>query len=197
MNKRVANNRRRIAILGWGSLLWEERPEFDETHDDWQLDGPILPLEFSRVSETRKRALTLVIDSENGTDCRVAYAMSKRRCPEDAIADLRCREGTVLKRIGFWFVDGSSRCEPEVPDAIVSWAKEKTLDVVIWTGLPSNFRKKVNKDFSVKAAIEHLQGLPPKGKVNAATYVWRAPSFIRTKLRVAVETEPWFGIDNL
>ena len=197
MNKRVANNRRRIAILGWGSLFWDERPEFDETHDDWQLDGPILPLEFSRVSETRTRALTLVIDSENGTDCRVAYAMSKRRCPEDAIADLRCREGTVLKRIGFWFVDGSSRCEPEVPDAIVSWAKEKTLDVVIWTGLPSNFKKKVNKDFSVKAAIEHLQGLPPKGKANAATYVWRAPSFIRTKLRVALETEPWFAIDNL
>ena len=131
MKERVANQRPRIAILGWGSLLWDERPEFDETHDDWQPDGPILPLEFSRVSGSRKRALTLVIDSENGTDCRVAYAMSKRRSPEDAIADLRCREGTVMKRIGFWFADGSIRCDPEVPDAIVPWAKGKGLDVVV------------------------------------------------------------------
>ena len=197
MNKRVADQRLRVAILGWGSLLWDERPEFDETLDDWQLDGPILPLEFSRVSVSRKRALTLVIDSENGTDCRVAYAMSKRRCPEDAIVDLRCREGTAMKRMGFYFVDGRSRCEPEVPDAIVSWAKEKALDVVIWTGLPSNFRKKVNKDFSVKAAIEHVQGLPPEGKAIAATYVWRAPSFIQTKLRVALETEPWFAVNDV
>jgi hypothetical protein len=113
------------------------------------------------------------------------------------IADLRCREGTVLKRIGFWFVDGRSRCEPDVPDAIVSWAKEKTLGVVIWTGLPSSFRKKVNKGFSVKAAVEHVQGVPLEGMAIAATYVWRAPSFIGTKLRVALETEPWLAVDNV
>jgi hypothetical protein len=29
-----------IAILGWGSLLWEDRPEFDEWHDNWRSDGP-------------------------------------------------------------------------------------------------------------------------------------------------------------
>ena len=193
----MANQRPRIAILGWGSLLWDERPEFDETHDDWQPDGPILPLEFSRVSTSRQRALTLVIDTDNGADCRVAYAMSRRRSPEDAIADLRCREGTVMKRMGFWFADGSSRCDPDVPDAIVPWAKDKGLDVVVWTGLCSNFMKKVGKEFTVKAAIEHLQGLPPEGKALAAAYVWRAPSFIRTELRVALETEPWFAVNNV
>ena len=197
VKERVAKQRSRIAILGWGSLLWDERPEFDETHDDWQPGGPILPLEFSRVSESRKRALTLVIDSENGTYCRVAYAMSKRRCPEHAIADLRRREDTDMKRMGFWFADGSSRCDPDVPDAVVLWAKNKRLDVVVWTGLCSNFVKEVRKDFTVKTAIEHLQGLSPEGKSLAATYVWRAPSFIRTRLRLALETEPWFAVDNL
>ena len=197
VNKHVANEQIRIAILGWGSLLWDERPELDRTLDNWQLDGPILPLEFSRVSESRERALTLVIDTDNGTDCKVAFAMSRRRSPEDAIADLRCREGTLRKRIGFWFADGSCRCEPVVPDAIVLWARNKGLDIVVWTGLSSNFRKEVGKGFSVKSAINHLQGLPPKGKANAATYVWRAPSFIRTKLRAALETEPWFAMDNV
>ena len=34
-----------IAILGWGSLLWDERPEFDGQHGDWKFDGPVVPLE--------------------------------------------------------------------------------------------------------------------------------------------------------
>ena len=145
------------------------------------------------MSTSRRRALTLVIDSDNGTDCRVAYAVSTRRCPEDAISDLRCREGTVMKRIGFYFADDSKRCESDVPGTIAPWVREKRFDVGVWTGLLSNFWQEVNKDFTVKAAIEHLQGLSPEGKAIAANYVWRAPRFIRTKLREALETEPWFS----
>lgn len=48
-----------IAILGWGSLLWDERPEFDQHHGVWQFDGPHLNLEFSRKSSSRENALTL------------------------------------------------------------------------------------------------------------------------------------------
>ena len=36
-----------IAILGWGSLLWDERLEFDDHHAPWELDGPNLEIEFS------------------------------------------------------------------------------------------------------------------------------------------------------
>ena len=91
----------KIAILGWGSLLWDQRAEFDKQHEGWQFDGPSLKLEFSRVSETRNNALTLVLDSNNGNSCQVAYALSNRKNPDDAICDLRCREGTTLKNIGF------------------------------------------------------------------------------------------------
>jgi hypothetical protein len=100
----------RIALLGWGSLIWDKRPDFDKYHGEWLADGPILPLEFSRVSgETRKRALTLVIDPDNGTNCTVQYAMSTRKDPDDAIADLRCREGTVMRCMGFWFADARAK----------------------------------------------------------------------------------------
>ena len=51
----------KIAILGWGSLLWEGGQEFERWHDAWHNDGPSLKLEFSRVSESRLGALTLVI----------------------------------------------------------------------------------------------------------------------------------------
>jgi hypothetical protein len=48
-----------IAILGWGSLLWEGGTDFDRHHGDWQFDGPTLRLEFSRISTSRLGALTL------------------------------------------------------------------------------------------------------------------------------------------
>lgn len=97
-----------IYILGWGSLIWDKRPEFDDYHGPWQSDGPTLKLEFSRISQkTRLGALTLAIDPSNGVSCRVAYTRSTRKDPNDAICDLRSREGTVLNRVGVMFLDGS------------------------------------------------------------------------------------------
>lgn len=188
----------KIAILGWGSLLWdvEGYQNFTEQHGDWAFDGPELPLEFSRISESRKKALTLVIDEKNGASCRVAYAMSKRKNADDAICDLRSREGTILPRIGYHFLDDSRNGEPNVPDSIKTWGSDKQFDVVIWTGLSTNFPSDEKPAFSIDAALAHLKGLSPEGKVKAAEYIWRAPDFIKTKLRDAVQLEPWFCNDQ-
>jgi len=186
----------KIAILGWGSLLWDQRAEFYKQHEDWQFDGPSLKLEFSRVSKTRNYALTLVLDSNNGNSCQVAYALSKRKNPDDAICDLRCREGTTLKNIGFYFSDGSRKQsrEEEALKSIQSWASERKIDVVIWTDLASNFQEKskCNKSYSIDAALCHIQTLDTEGKVKAAEYIWRAPKFIDTPLREALQSQPWF-----
>src|SRR5262245_19864397 len=88
-----------VAILGWGSLLWEDGGDFDRWHGPWQFDGPTLKLEFSRISETRLGALTLVIDADHGALTTVAWSLSKRKLAADAVADLRCREGTQLHNI--------------------------------------------------------------------------------------------------
>lgn len=180
-----------IAILGWGSLLWEGGAEFDRWHDEWRYDGPTLKLEFSRVSDSRLGALTLVIDLEHGVTNTVAWCLSKRKKSEDAVADLRCREGTTLENIS-----RLDLAEPLPNDdllrGIATWANERKLDVVIWTALESNFAKLVKQPFSVEAAIAYLKRLPPAGKARAAEYIWRAPEFIRTPLRNVVETEPWF-----
>lgn len=186
----IGERRPRIALLGWGSLIWDERPEFDRYHQEWSLAGPILPLEFTRISETRKNALTLVIDPTHGADCQVAYTVSTRRSPADAIADLRCREGTILKRIGS-YVSGERAAN--LPPGIVDWAKERDFDAVVWTDLPSNFSELKKREFSIEAAIEHLQMLTPEGKAAAAEYIWRAPAFVNTKLRAALQTQPWFA----
>lgn len=185
--------RLKIALLGWGSLLWDKRPEFDDHHEAWQFDGPELPLEFSRISKSRNGALTLVVDPLNGAPCSSAYAFSTRRDPDDAIADLRCREGTVMRHVGVYFRDGTHRGQPPIPDSIPHWAKSHGIDVVVWTGLPSNFEKEVGRPFSVQNAIHHLHSLPADVKPGAAEYVWRAPDLVVTPLRDALQSEPWFA----
>jgi hypothetical protein len=179
-----------------GIADWDRRSEFDKQHYDWQFDGPNLKLEFSRVSQTRNDALTLVLDPKQEQPCRVAYALSRRQKLNDAICDLRCREGTILMNIGFYLADKSqSRSrDAESLRTIERWALEKKIDAVIWTDLRSNFEKKsrVKKPFSVPNAISHLQALDAVGKAKAAEYIWRAPDFIETPLREALQSQPWF-----
>jgi hypothetical protein len=182
-----------IAILGWGSLLWEGGAEFDRWHEEWRYNGPSLKLEFSRVSSSRLGALTLVIDNDHGVTNTVAWCLSKRKDPQDAIADLRCREGTTLGNIKNLSL---SQTLPEdgILRGIAAWAKDQGLDVVIWTALASNFAKELKQPFSVQAAIAYLKRLPPAGKSKAAEYIWCAPDFIQTPLRNAVQREPWFPV---
>lgn len=44
----------RISILGWGSLIWDWRHL--PITGDWQRGGPVLPIEFSRISRSGERA---------------------------------------------------------------------------------------------------------------------------------------------
>jgi len=185
---------KKIAILGWGSLLWDKRPEFDDHHGAWESAGPYLRIEFSRISVTRGGALTLVIDPDHGRLCRVSFTLSTRRDPEDAICDLRSREGTIRKNIGFYLADGSA---PQAQDeatlqAVKAWAETNSIDVTVWTDLRSNFQKQMGKPFSVANAVTHVQALRPECKASAAEYVWCAPDFVQTDLRTELQAAPWF-----
>ena len=184
----------KIAILGWGSLLWDKtHPEFDKHHRAWEFDGPVLRLEFSRKSARRLNALTLVIDAIRGEECKVAYALSKRRTAEKALTDLQTREETSRRNIGYVFTDGSRRQgrDADSVDVILRWAQGASLDVVLWTDLPGDFASVPKNEF-VSAAVDHMQRLGVEAKALAAEYVWRAPDFIVTPLRVALQAEPWF-----
>jgi len=184
----------KIAILGWGSLLWDKtHREFEKHHGAWKFDGPVLKLEFSRKSESRLNALTLVIDATRGEECKVAYAPSKRRTVEKALSDLQAREGTGRRNLGCIFTDGSRRQgrDADSVDVILRWAEGASLDVVLWTDLRGDFDDVPKNEF-VKAAVNHVQGLPPEAKALAAEYVWRAPDFVITPLRTALQAEPWF-----
>jgi hypothetical protein len=87
----------RIAIIGWGSLIWDPR-ELPRT-GSWHKGGPRLPIAFSRVSIDQR--LTLVIDHKSGTPFKTRYIQSSRTTINDAIEDLRQREGTTRTNIAY------------------------------------------------------------------------------------------------
>ncbi len=192
-----AKKKPRIAILGWGSLLWEPGEFFNEwIEPQWNPDGPELKIEFSRISDKRSGALTLVIDEANGTPpTTVAWCLSKRKLPEDAIADLRCREETTMANIHHVVLTDAAEATASPQKEIVAWARAKGIDAVVWTGLKSNFEKKRNTPFTVEAAAAYLKGLDATGRARAAEYVRKAPPFIKTKVREALANEKDFSDD--
>lgn len=175
-----------IAILGWGSLLWDARPDFDVLHDQWREDGPVLKIEFSRISTSRSGALTLVLDPINGAANQVAYCVSKRSNLSQAVEDLRLRESTILKNIGFVEANGTKySCNLESVDSITTWASVKKLTGVVWTDLPSNFVEKTGEPFSPERALAYMDALDDEGEKAALEYIRKAPRSIRTPLREA------------
>ena len=176
----------KIAILGWGSLIWN--PQNLPREGTWHKDGPNLPLEFSRVS--RDCRLTLVIDEENGVVVPTRYVLSPRMDINDAVHDLRVREETIKKWIGF--VDlRRGKCsnvkfreQANVHKIVHDWCERSKFDGAVWTALPPSFSKETNSDYSVENAVTYLKGLPKTAKKIALKYIQNAPEEIRTPLRV-------------
>lgn len=122
----------RIAILGWGSLLWDTRPDFDRWHGAWQHDRPVLKIAFSRLSMMRSGALTLVLDTRDGADIEVAYSLTLRGSLSLAVEDLRKREGTSNANIGYVRPNGEGRLRDSYARSrIAAWSRAKSFDVVV------------------------------------------------------------------
>ena len=136
----------KIAIIGWGSLIWNpaDLPRREKA-DAWHKDGPHLKIEFSRVSNDSR--LTLVIDPTHGVELPTLYATITRTKLEDAVADLRQREGTVLRHIAYASEHANSAHDRAVREVIFAWQKSTDYDAAVWTGIPSNYEQQLNADF--------------------------------------------------
>lgn len=182
----------KIAILGWGSLLSDDPEQSSSWHGPWLNDGPSLKIEFSRISQTppRRGVLTLVIDPMHGAMNRVAHCYSARGDIDEAIDDLAKRERMLSKRNIGCLVrsSGTERSHDAASlETIRAWATANDVDAIIWTGLQSNFNVKTGQAFSVAAAIGHLRSLDDDARAIAMDYLRRAPQFVRTPLRDALE----------
>lgn len=180
----------KIAIIGWGSLIWDQREL--PTLGGWQKGGPVLPIEFSRISSDGR--LTLVIDEQNGVFVRTQCAQSGSANLREAIEDLRKREGSPSSRIGV--VSKTINNATTGFDTIKSWATTEKWDAVIWTGLPSNFEDKEHVPFTVENGLVYLSGLVGEKKDEARKYIHRAPEEVITPLRRAVGEWGWGAAGN-
>jgi len=168
---------KRVACLGWGSLLWEPR---ELPVQAWQNDGPFLPLEFSRVSQDGR--VTLVIDA-TGRSVPSLWTLLVTEDLESGIAQLAARKGVErLGAIGRWPCDETSPTQ----GIVEAWAKEKGLDGVVWTALKPGFPGARGKRPSLDDILGHVGKLEGVNRKRAAEYVRRAPAQIATEWRKAI-----------
>jgi hypothetical protein len=183
------HDKMKIAVLAWGSLIWDKREL--AIVGDWQTNGPVLPIEFSRVS--RDGRLTLVIDPQNGVAVTTRFAHSKLTNLNEAIANLRSREGNPpIDRIGYVNLASNTEREwsrqkhPGACDKIKAWAQTSDWQAVVWTALLSNFKSNGRPPFSVCAAVHYVTNLGEPDKTKAIEYVRRAPPEVDTPVRRAL-----------
>jgi len=180
----------KIAFLGWGSLIWS--PGKLRITGLWKKDGPLLPVEFARISKDWRLTLVLYPDASN---VQTLWAYADCEDLQEAIDNLANREQTSKNNIGFVSIpDNRSQCNvvPEILPRIKLWAKQKELDAVVWTDLPSKFVEKTNMELNENNAVKYLLELKRmdcKAFQKAKEYIRRAPEQIETKFRKRIRQE--------
>ncbi len=184
-----------IAIIGWGSLIWDLEILEPQVDPRWQRGaGPALPLEFSRVSPKRKKALALIVDPDHGTSCATSLVVSRRTSLEEAVADLAARERAPLERIGYASASGNWRSNIDgVAERFEAWFDASGFGGAVWTDLPGNFHEETGTPFSLEAAIVYLQTLEGVSLLEAKRYIELAPEETMTALRRKLAGEAWWA----
>jgi hypothetical protein len=164
-----------IACLGWGSLIW--KPGTLPLASEWFSDGPLLPIEFARVSDGGELATVVCV---NAPPTKVLWAVLAVQTLEEACAALREREQIPDER-----QDGVGTCVVEASSlgVIAEWANARQIDAVIWTALPPRIDNVEGRVPSIKAALAYLDGLSGGKLEHARSYIEQVPAQIDTAYR--------------
>lgn len=182
----------KIAILGWGSLIW--CPGALKLRTRWHRDGPWLPIEFARISSADR--VTLVIHPGSRIQ-QTLWAIADADNIQEVRQDLHQREGTGPTAIHACTLAGdfSLGVTEDTKLAMGGWLKvHAEIEGCVWTGLASNWQAKRARDFSVADAVRYLKELPDSDR--AREYVRCAPRQIQTDVReVARRQLGWTDAD--
>ena len=183
----------RIAIIGWGSLIWDLEVLTPHVAGDWQMGvGPDLPMEFSRVSPKRKMGLAVCLDPVDGVPCRTNVIASARADLEQAIDDLAVRERAPVSQIGWATLTDAHSALSDVNTIVQRWLVQSEFQAAIWTDLEANFAQAKGASFSIPAAIAHLKNLNAEQIEEAHRYIVEAPAATDTPLRRTLTVDPWW-----
>ena len=112
----------------------------------WYSDGPVLPVEFARISEGGRVTLVIVPSKKKSPTC---WALSAHTNLDTAKNELVQREGIrdlrdihgVTKEVRLIGPPGGMT---SVFTTVLKWLRGKNdLDAAIWTGLESNWENKL------------------------------------------------------
>lgn len=121
----------RIALIGWGGLVWDSSRL--PPGAKWSRGGPTLPLLFQGGPRVH-----LVVDFEKGRISPTDYVQSHRAVLEDAVEDLRVRDDELGTSVGSVVVmagghdEAVNEYDPAVAEAIQAWCVEKGFDAAVW-----------------------------------------------------------------
>lgn len=174
--------KQKIACIGWGSLIWS--PQKLKIQNNWFDDGPILPIEFTRISNDNR--VTLIIDNE-AKPIRTLWALMNCMNLEEAIKSLVEREG-VKKNSLIHSISNNDLAKDAIQLEIKKWLNEKGIDSAVWTGL--SFSAKTNRERpAIEGIISHLNDIAYNERLFAEEYFRKAPKQIDTEYRRIIEKE--------
>ena len=186
----------RIAVIGWGSLIWDLDNLAHLIAGDWMMGaGPSLPFEFTRVSPKRKMGLAVCLDYANGDLCPTNAILSVRDDIHEAAEDLRARErARIIDYIGLIHPESGARRSsiPEVADIFEDWCRRTGAAGAVWTDLGGNFEEDRGQPFTVPDAIAYLKTLQGDSLIEAVRYIEYAPMATNTPLRRALAKDDWW-----
>ncbi|MGO2357359.1 MAG: hypothetical protein ACTH6S_04015 [Mesonia sp.] len=186
----------KIAILGWGSLVWNPKSLQYNQEIGWQKNGPMLPLEFSRISNDFR--LTLVLEP-TAKLVQSLYAISTNTTIDEAVLNLAVREGSARSAIGYYgkYTNETKLNDFKYIENIKEWLTiHPEIDAVIWTNLKANWKKTDRVKSKKRDRLEHLKALDGSTKAIAEEYIRKAPFQITTNFRKEIENEfKWYPIE--
>ena len=165
----------KIACLGWGSLVWKQGPL--DVKGEWKLDGPVVPIEFCRVSDGGELATAICL---NTSPVQVLWSWLNTDNLASAIEMLRLREGIPADRIDGI---GSMTLSEQPVGTLAEWAQEKGIESVIWTGLPARSLSTEGRVPSAEEVISYLSQLEGETRHHARRYIEQVPAQIDTPYR--------------
>lgn len=192
----------KIAVIAWGSLIWD--PRTLNIKGRFNPSGPKLPLEFSRISKDGR--LTLAITKKYGTPCQSYVATSAYDNMQDAVLNLWERESGPRSVSGKWFnpnkrletvswlMKGKPFPNEEQYRIMNKWLKGTDYDAVIWTSLKLKFYEVTHNQFTPKNAIKYLRSLPDDARERAVEYINKSPPEIRTHVRAMANLYQHIGV---
>jgi len=184
-----------IAIIGYGSLIWDLDDLETHVAGPWHRGaGPHLPVEFSRISPKRLQALVLVVDDAAEAPSPTSVIASVRTHLDDAVTDLARRERCPPEKLGFAAKGGRHRVGRSAPAmaAVEAWLANSLYDAAVWTELDGNFTHITGEAFSLVAAEAYLRMLTGDSLAEAWRYIEFAPEETNTPLRRHMRAQDWW-----